>query len=318
MTLPRPTVLGVKALGFYAVLTGAFLAAPYWNLFFLLIAFLSVLGLLTLWWAFRSLAGVAGELADPGPVPAGAPADLTVRYDAGSRFRPGVHVALVLGGPGREDAGTGDLDGAGELAARLPALPRGIHAIRAARFETDWPFGLLRSRISIAAPPEIVVYPAPAELPGAKGGTGGLSELLGPAASRDGFLQPSELREYRVGDELRRVHWKASARRGTLVVTEWDGGAGDGLEVVLDLRAREEELERALSLLAALALAARDEKELVTLHTQGLSGTFGGNHRPREELLRFLAGAEPLPADAPPPPPASPEVLRLPVREGTR
>ena len=39
-------------------------------------------------------------------------------------------------------------------------------------------------------------------------------------------------------------------------------------------------LEEALSLLAAVALAAREEKGLGTLHTQGLSATFGQDHRP--------------------------------------
>ena len=32
---------------------------------------------------------------------------------------------------------------------------------------------------------------------------------------------------------MRRIHWKASARRDRLVVTEWEGGGGTGAEVVL-------------------------------------------------------------------------------------
>lgn len=317
MTLPRPTGLGAKALLFYALIVGAFFSAPYFNLFFLLALFLGVFGAFAGLAGLRALSGVTGEVEDPGPVPAGRPIDLTARADGRGRTRPAVALVLDLDGPGRLVAGRGAIGRTGRLDGRVPALPRGIHRVRSARVVTTWPFGLVEARADLTAPAELVVFPAPAELADARGG-GGLGEILGAHAARGGLLQPSELREYRPGDELRRVHWKASARRGSLVVTEWDGGGGGGLEAVLDRRAEPAELEGALSLLAAIALAAREEKELVTLHTQGRTATYGGHHRPYGELLRFLAAADALPADGPAPPPASPEVLRLPVREGGR
>ena len=114
------------------------------------------------------------------------------------------------------------------------------------------------------------------------------------------------------------MHWKASARRDTLVITEWDGGAGNGAEVVLDRRAAPAAFEAALSLLAAIAIAARDAKETLTIHTQGSSATYGTGHLPFSGALRFLAATTALPESGPPPPPASPEILRLPVAGGTR
>lgn len=317
MTRPRPTALGAKALLFYALIVGAFFSAPYFNLFFLLTLFLGVFGLLAATASFRALRGVSGVLEDPGPVPAGRPIDLRALVDGRGRVRPAACLVVEVSRRERIVAGRGEIRGEGRLPGRLPALSRGVHAVRAARVVTTWPFGLVESRAALAAPAELVVYPAPAELADARGG-GGLGEILGAHGARGGLLQPSEIREYRPGDELRRVHWKASARRGDLVVTEWDGGGGGGLEAVLDRRTEPEALETALSLLAAIALAARDEKELVTLHSQGLTATYGGNHRPYGDLLRYLAEADVLPANAPAPPPASPEVLRLPAREGAR
>ena len=68
--------------------------------------------------------------------------------------------------------------------------------------------------------------------------------------------------------------------------------------------------------MGALALAAKEQKDLLTLHSQGLSATFGRQRRPWRELLTFLAGAEALPCDAPAPPAVSPSVLRLPCNPG--
>ena len=46
----KPTALGVKAFLFYVLLLVAFFAAPYANHFFLLLSFLTILGLLNLAW----------------------------------------------------------------------------------------------------------------------------------------------------------------------------------------------------------------------------------------------------------------------------
>ena len=147
------------------------------------------------------------------------------------------------------------------------------------------------------------------------GGAGGDDGMTSPA---EGMLQPSSLREFRAGDSLRRVHWRAMARRNRPVVTEWEGGQGEGFEFVLDRRAAEDEFEHALRFLATVAQHARELKEPFTLHSQGLSATFGGSQgqRPWDALWRFLAAAGALAADAGPPPPAGPHVPRVPQSIG--
>ena len=97
------------------------------------------------------------------------------------------------------------------------------------------------------------------------------------------------------------------------MVTEWEGGGGSGAEVVLDRRADPEEFEHALSVLSALALAARDEKEPLTVHSQGLTATYGPGHTPTAEFLHWLASVKAMPPNGPPPPPVSPGILHLPA-----
>ena len=307
----RPTALGWKALAFLAVLTAAFFAAPYQNLYFLLLAFLFTLGGMNAVWTIRNVAGVRGEVAAVGAFPAGSAAPLAVTIDAGTKRHFDLRATLDLGPRGRSAARIHVAKGEAGAAGEIAPLPRGVHAVRGAWIESTYPLGLLRARRGIPAQREIVVHPAPASIPNAPGGgAAGLAAAIGGAS---GANQPSGLRDFRDGDETRAVHWRATARRGRPVVTEWDASIGEGLELVLDRRADEAALEAALSLVAALVLAARDAKELLTIHTQGLSKTFGPGHATWEELLRVLAAADRLPADAPPPPPAATTVLRLPL-----
>jgi uncharacterized protein (DUF58 family) len=310
---PTPTVLGVKGAGFFLILLVAFFAATYSNLFFLLLTFLTVLGILNLIWTARSLSGVICEVLDPGPLPAGSGHHLVFRARTSGRPRYAVLGETVLEEGGKLAGGADVVSGTTDLRVPFPTLSRGVHRIRGHRVSSSWPFGLLRVSRPAPGPSEIVVYPAPAEVPETTGAGNALGELCAALGFIGGNLQPAGVREHRAGDGLGRIHWKASARRGDLVVTEWEGGGGTGAEVLLDRRAEPEAFEEALSTLSALALAAQEGKEPLTLHSQGVSTTFGPTHQPTAKLLRWLAMVTPLPLDGPPPPPASPGILRLPT-----
>jgi uncharacterized protein (DUF58 family) len=309
----RPTALGIKAALFYIVLLGAFFAAPYANLFFLLLAFLTIQALTSYVSCRRNLTGVRAAVDELEPVPADTGAPVTVTIHGGKRTRLALGIRLELEGQAPVVLAGGVVSGETRVTGRVPPLPRGVYPVRRASLTTTWPLGLYRLSNPVRAPAELVVYPAPAQL--TSEGNAGIGDLYS-ALGGEGFLQPSALREYRPGDELRLVAWKASARRGSFVIKEWEGGSGAGHEAVLDRRTDPESLEQALSLLSALALAAKEQKDLLTLHSQDLSATFGRQRRPWRELLTFLAQAEVLPADAPAPPAVSPAVLRLPWNPG--
>ena len=307
----RVTALGWKAAFFFATLLVAFYSAPYQNLFFLLLVFLVALGASGALSTLRNGAGVSGEVLPVRPFAAGSPATFEATLSA-PRDHLHLRVVLQLGQTATATAACPLVAGETRVRGDLAALPRGVHAVRGASIETTYPLGILRVRRQIPAPKDIVVYPAPAALRNqAGGGLAGLAQALGAGHGND---QPSGLRDWRDGDEVRRVHWRATARRGHPVVAEWDAVQGDGLEVVLDRRCPEPELESALSTIAALVIAARDTKERLTLHTQGLSRTYGPGHGTWDECLRALAEAQTLPTSASAPPPAATTVLRLPTK----
>lgn len=110
-------------------------------------------------------------------------------------------------------------------------------------------------------------------------------------------------REYRPGDEIRRINWKASARAGQLVVTEYEEERAADVAVVLDVR---EAAYRAENPLDLLDHAVRGAASLVQGFLAGgnrvgllLYGAYldwiypGYGRRHGERLLRRLAAARP-------------------------
>ena len=156
MNLPSPTALGVKALLFYGLLVGAFFAAPYANLFFLLVTFLTVLALLSLFWTARHLTGVRAGFRALEPVPTGQEIHLEGWIDGGRRVRFAVRLEVELEGRGWVSIPCEAVQGRQELCTAIPALPRGRYAIRSGRMVSTWPLGFLRSRREVEAPEELL------------------------------------------------------------------------------------------------------------------------------------------------------------------
>lgn len=101
------------------------------------------------------------------------------------------------------------------------------------------PFGLIELRRIIPGTASLVVTPRTVTLPPIPviGGWTGSGEYR-PQAFAAGSAEDVSVREYRRGDELRRVHWRSSARMGDLMVRReeqpWEARA----TVLLDNRLR--------------------------------------------------------------------------------
>ena len=79
------------------------------------------------------------------------------------------------------------------------------------------------------------------------------------------------LREYVIGDELRRIHWRSSAKAGTLMVRQSVDARAPGINVILDVQptsySSEDEFEEAVDAAASVAISAATsgvDVELVT------------------------------------------------------
>ena len=85
-----------------------------------------------------------------------------------------------------------------------------------------------------ADPVDLTVYPAPLPI------NVDISPIVGWGASeldegkhRGSGMEPHGIREYASGDPLRYVHWRSTARRGKLMVKEFETGSGVAVNFIL-------------------------------------------------------------------------------------
>lgn len=120
------------------------------------------------------------------------------------------------------------------------ARKRGVYSWDPVRVSASDPFGVFPRFVPFEARCEAVVYPRPVDLGGSLGRAGvetrGISTGERARGSESG-LDFYGVRDYQPGDELRRIHWPATAHHGQLTVIEFDRGASENIAVVLDARA---------------------------------------------------------------------------------
>lgn len=127
----------------------------------------------------------------------------------------------------------------GRLEVRLDVTaPRvGRHGIHGLSLEVLGSPGLFEVPLTFANPQAVEVLPAPFA-PALRSARGGRSRMSAPDG-RPGPLagegvELRELREHRPGDPFKRIAWKASARRGKLLVTENEIEERDVVWVLVD------------------------------------------------------------------------------------
>jgi uncharacterized protein (DUF58 family) len=124
------------------------------------------------------------------------------------------------------------------VAYRIPGLGRGHYRVGPLRIRLTDPFHMIDLTRSFTTVSDFVVSPVVDPLGSTEpprsydGGENAGSHSVGVHGADD-----ASTREYRIGDDLRKIHWKSSARTGALMVRQeerpWQGQA----TVVLDLRA---------------------------------------------------------------------------------
>ena len=97
---------------------------------------------------------------------------------------------------------------------------RGLYTLTGYRLATKFPFALFRKSRDVQAPLEVLVYPARVAVPRPPPRAQVRGETSANRLGRRGEF--FGLRERRVGDDRRDVHWKSSARSGRLLVREYE------------------------------------------------------------------------------------------------
>ncbi len=187
--------------------------------------------------------------------------------------------------------------GPGQTASHSYALHverRGVLNFHSVRVSTRFPFGLFLKSRMIHAPGSILVYPKIRPLEAAEATGGEEASTRSSLRSRSGGTDVIDLREWEVGDSLRRVHWKSSLRRDRLYVRTQQDDHQAEIEVVLRTRGNPdpEQFEERVSWAASEVmchLAAGLRVGLITDHAH-LRAEPGAQQRAR--LLSFLALVE--------------------------
>jgi uncharacterized protein (DUF58 family) len=134
----------------------------------------------------------------------------------------------------------GEVPASGRLQVKVVVhAPRvGQHGVHGLALEVHGASGLFEVPLTFANPYGVEVVPGPlaAALMDPRGGRSHLVAASGkPGRRRGEGADLRELREHQPGDPFRRIAWKASARRGRLLVREFEREERDVVWVVLDV-----------------------------------------------------------------------------------
>jgi len=184
---------------------------------------------------------------------------------------------------------------------------RGLYRQEAFRIVTRFPFGFLQKarRVDIAS--EALVYPsveATQEFLEVLPGIQGALETLAKGRGQDLYA----LRDYLPTDSARHVHWKASARLGSLMVREFAREDDTRVLLVLDPHseaakanaapAEKERFERTVDLCAAIAWSFHERGALLEFRSASASVPLASASENMFAILRHLALVEALPVNA--------------------
>jgi len=184
---------------------------------------------------------------------------------------------------------------------------RGVYRQDAFRIVTRFPFGFLQKAHRLDLRTEALVYPSvePTReffeiLPGLQGAM----ESLAKGPGQDLYA----LRDYVPTDSARHVHWKASARLGSLMVREFTREDETRILLVLDphiFTAATDEappvatdrFERAVTLCAGIAWHFFEGNAQLQFRSAGMETPLAPAEQTIFAILRHLAMAQPLPPD---------------------
>jgi uncharacterized protein (DUF58 family) len=181
---------------------------------------------------------------------------------------------------------------------------RGRQQLGPVYVRSRYPFGMIERGLQLAPALEVIVWPALGEIHRGK-----LTRQMQRQQARESTRQRSRpertaqqeicgLRPYRPGDSTRLIHWRTSARRGELMVREYEDIPPESLTVVFDATTRctVQELEQALSFTATLCWEwCRHRGERLVLGIQAhVPGVLAGTTGPElgANLLDLLAVVE--------------------------
>ncbi|GAA2227381.1 DUF58 domain-containing protein [Herbiconiux moechotypicola] len=174
----------------------------------------------------------------------------------------------------------------------IPTHRRSVITVGPVRSVRGDPLGLLRRVVRWTDPVDLYVHPKTISLGGSSSGFLRDLEGIESRVLSENDVSFHALREYVPGDDRRYIHWKTSARTGTLMVRQFEETRRSHLAVALSTSTADyadpEEFELAVSVCGSLGVQAlREERELTVLTQTSTLRTQTGRL-----LLDDLSGVE--------------------------
>ncbi|MDO5696569.1 MAG: DUF58 domain-containing protein [Dermatophilus congolensis] len=188
------------------------------------------------------------RVATPSPVPSGESTEVVATVTHTGRHRSGTclveDTVRAAGDDGFEaekyqrfQLPSLSRGGAARLRYHLAPVRRGRHELGPLRIRMSDPFGLTHYSADVAGTSEFIALTRLTPLPGRVTAPEGeeSTDLANLVVAGPGEPSPT-VREYRHGDDTRRIHWSASARRGELLVRVEEQASARRAVIVLDQR----------------------------------------------------------------------------------
>ncbi|WP_160300022.1 DUF58 domain-containing protein [Demequina oxidasica] len=265
-----PRGIGMGASGVVVAILGIGLASPVlvWvGVSMAATVLIAALWLITSVAMFRKRFPDAWRTVAPHPLTAGGNGTVNVSIrTAKHRQRLGISNALASALDVREQAAaelTGGLStkatvgrSAEELRLDYQVHPthRGRWPLGPALVKISEPLGMIWADVAAGSVEHVPVWPRIVDLTAATGALMGQADRVVMGA-RTPSADDSSLRDYRDGDDLRRVHWKSTARRGTMVVRADERAGVRPATVLLDLPVNPVAAEWSISAAASVAVS---------------------------------------------------------------
>lgn len=184
---------------------------------------------------------------------------------------------------------------------RLYASARGRYLVGPPQVRFSDPFALWEDLRTIDSRAEVLVVPSAVPLNGLPAGSGNRSAASGRATIGSIGGDPDvAIRNYRNGDDIRTIHWRASARHDDLMVRLQEPVSHGGAVVLLDNRRAahrglgpRSSFETAVTLAASVSLhlVATDHEVKLTSHS---GEVIAHGHDISDDVLAGLAVIEPV------------------------
>ena len=226
-----------------------------------------------------------------GPVFANNPADITLTVTNSKSF-PAYSIRVVQSGTSDCRAYFPYIPAVSETSKTVRRVfhKRGIYRQGDFFIESEFPFIFVSRKIPIIVEGEVLVYP---ELKDVEGISADFSVSDDGSISMSGRHEDefAMIREFRYGDDRRRIHWKASAKADKLLVMEYAAAEVQKLTIIFDNMLPQDAgiFEKAVSFTASVAEKFLRDGYFVRLVTCGKVIPFGSGVEHLYKILDQLA-----------------------------